>query len=245
MNHTIWQPLLQQLPDWIEAHAIDLPGHGRRYKECFSSLEDLVEDLSQQCDAYKKHQQPLLLVGWSLGALPCLQVARQSPQLVDGLLMTSTTPCFVSRGDWSAGVDVTVFDQFAESLKTDFSGTIRRFLSLQVKGSESGRKLLRELREKILQQPQPDQQSLDAGLSILKQVDLREQLPQISQPVSWALGGQDGLVKIELANVLETLMPAGQIKQYEKAGHAPFLSHAEEFAQQLIDIATSITVDEV
>ena len=235
MNHSVWQPLLDKLPDWIDARAINLPGHGLRQNELLSDFRSLSDDLAEQCVAFKKDNQPLILVGWSLGALPCLQVAIDQLPQIDGLMLVSSTPCFVNRPGWMEGVDVDIFDRFAISLKEDFSGTIRRFLSLQVKGSESGRMILRSLREKILQQPQPDQRCLDAGLEMLKQVDLRSQLQKISMPVNWALGVQDGLVKIELVEALKTLMPHAEvIQKYSKAGHAPFLSHTDEFAQQLV-----------
>ncbi|VAW69180.1 Biotin synthesis protein BioH [hydrothermal vent metagenome] len=234
MNHSIWQPLQNKLPDWVDCRAVDLPGHGLRAGESFVDLHSLCQDLLAQCRAFKKEGQPLVLVGWSLGALPCLQLAIDQLAQIDGLLLVSSSPCFVSRPGWSAGVEEAIFDQFSESLKSDFSGTIRRFLSLQVKGSESARGILRSLREKVLQQPKPNQVSLDAGLEILKRVDLSTQLQKINAPVSWALGAQDGLVKITLADELKTLMPLADVRQYSKAAHAVFLSHTDAFAQQLI-----------
>ena len=233
MNQHVWQPVQQALSDEIELITLDLPGHGERYQENFDDLQSLTDDLRHSCESLKQNEQPLLLVGWSLGGLPCLQLAVQQPALVDGLLLVSSNPCFVSAGDWASGVQAKVFEQFADSLQADFSGTIRRFLSLQVKGSESGRKTLRSLREKILQQAQPNQQSLSAGLDVLKCSDLRENLLQIHQPVSWALGAQDGLVPAALAQGLKKLLPDAQVQLYEKAGHAPFLSHTDEFVQQL------------
>lgn len=234
MNQTIWQPLIDKLPEWVDAQAIDLPGHGQRCDESFRNLDDLTRDVQKYCIEYKKHDQPLILVGWSLGALPCLKVAAESPDSVDALMVVSSNPCFVSRENWNYGIGTEIFDQFAQSLKDNFSGTIRRFLSLQVKGSESGRVILRDLREKILQQPRPGESSLDAGLEILKQTNLCSLLENIKQPVSWVLGGQDGLVKVELAEVLNEYIGQAELQIYKKSGHAPFLSHTDEFMQQLM-----------
>lgn len=236
MNHRVWQPLINSLPEWIDCHSIDLPGHGGRHGEALTDLPALVEDLRQSCAQLKAPNQPLLLVGWSLGALACMQAAAQkhTPLQADGLLLVSSNPCFVAQPGWAHGVDAAVFDQFAESLASDFSGTIRRFLSLQVKGSASGRQILRGLREMILQEAEPDAASLQAGLQILKQSDLRAELAQIGLPVSWALGAQDGLVKASLAGALSQLMPEATVECYPTAGHAPFLSHSEDFTQQLL-----------
>jgi len=229
MNHTVWQPVLAKLPDWIEASALDLPGHGQRTDTSFSNLADLTEDLQAQCNKLKKPGQPLMLVGWSLGGLPCLQLGVEGSKAVDALLLVSSNPCFVSRENGDFGIDGEIFNQFAQSLKKDFSGTIRRFLSLQVKGSDGGREILRDLRDKILQQAQPNERSLDAGLAILQQVDLREAPAKIKQPLQWILGEQDSLVKAELAQTLT------QVSVFEKAGHAPFLSHTEKFVKQLVN----------
>lgn len=236
MNRRVWQPLIDSLPDWIDCHAIDLPGHGGRHGETLTDLPALAEDLRQSCAQFKADGQPLLLLGWSLGALACMQAAAQkhTPLQADGLLLVSSNPCFVAQPGWAHGVDAAVFDQFAESLAADFSGTIRRFLSLQVKGSASGRQILRELREMILQEAEPDAGSLEAGLQILKQGDLRAELAKIELPVSWALGAQDGLVKASLVEALSQLMPEATVECYPAAGHAPFLSHSEDFTQQLL-----------
>jgi len=247
MNHSVWQPVLNKLPGWIDAELIDLPGHGERCEESFSNLQNLTDDVAEHCQRIKKNNQPLILIGWSLGGLPCLQAAIEKPQNIDAVMLMSSSPCFVAQDDWAYGVEAQVFEQFAESLKTDFSGTIRRFLSLQVKGSESGRIILRNLREKILQQAQPNENSLDAGLAVLKQTDLRKQLAKISQPVCWGLGEQDGLVNAELSRALKLIMQQVDVKIYDKAGHAPFLSHTDEFVQQLVKFINSrvLTIDSI
>lgn len=254
MNHSVWQPVLDKLPDWLDARALDLPGHGQRPDASFTDLWSLSEDLQAQCAAFKQQNRPLILLGWSLGALPCLQIAIDKLAQVDGLLLVSSSPCFVTRPGWTAGVDGEIFNRFAQSLNADFSGTIRRFLSLQVRGPESGsasgpasgpasgRAILRDLRARVLAQPRPSQACLDAGLAILQQVDLRSQLADIPLPVSWALGAQDGLVSIELAAALTTLMPQADVRQYASAGHAPFLSHTDAFVQQLVEFAQLVMV---
>lgn len=242
MNHTVWQPVIEQLPDWVESISVDLPGHGSRSAESFSDLQGLTRDLQRSIESNKKSGQLLIVVAWSLGALPCLDLLASEFNAADGLMVVSSNPCFVTRENWSYGIKAEVFDQFAESLKADFSGTIRRFLSLQVKGSETGREILRSLRQKILQQPEPDASSLDAGLEILKSVDLREQLQKIKQPVCWALGAQDGLVKAELTDALDDLMSNSDVKVYNKSGHAPFLSNTDEFIQQLVNFSSGIAV---
>lgn len=227
MNHAIWTPLLEQLPDILDPVVIDLPGHGQKADETFHSLAELVDALSESVT------EPAIWVAWSLAGLAVLQLALEQPEKVSGMMLVATNPCFVQREGWNCAMPASVFDNFAEELERDFSGTIRRFLSLQVKGSESGRQLLRQLRQGVLEQPAANIQALRSGLELLKTVDLRKQLNQISMPVHWFLGGQDGLVKASLLDQLVNLQPRATVTIFPKAAHAPFLSHMDQFIQEM------------
>lgn len=227
MNHAIWAPLLAHLPDTLEPVIVDLPGHGQKSEQSFQSIDELVEDLSNTLD------QPAIWVAWSLGGLAVMQLALKQPEKVSAMVLVACNPCFVQREDWACAMPASVFDDFAQQLELDFSGTIRRFLSLQVKGSESGRQLLRQLRQDVLEQPAANIQALRSGLELLKTVDLRSQLNTMAMPVHWCLGGQDGLVKPGLEQQLALLQPQAQVSVFPKAAHAPFLSHRDEFVQLL------------
>jgi len=237
MNRAIWQPLIKRLPPWIQAECMELPGHGQRNAETLTDLSVLTDDVQRHCLRLKKNNQPVILVAWSLAALPCLQLCIDQCEALDGLMVVNASPCFVNKPGWLSGIDGAIFDTFAASLKNDFAATIRRFLSLQVKGAVVSRQVLRGLREKVMQQPVPNTQSLDAGLVLLKQVDLRQSLSRIQVPVCWLLGERDGLVNARLAGELTRLMPQADVVAFKGAGHAVFLSHAELFVQALIKFA--------
>jgi len=231
MNKAIWRPVFEVLPDWIEPIAIDLPGHGSQADKSFETLDDLAQVLDQLIE------EPAIWIGWSLGGLAVMQLAMQKPQKVQALMLVASSPCFVQKQDWLSGMKSDVFDIFAQELEKDFSGTIRRFLSLQVRGSESGREILRSLRKEILAQPAANIEALRSGLNLLKTVDLRCQLSQLNMPVSWLLGERDGLVNGSLATELESLMPEADVHVFNQAAHAPFLSHLADFNKQLTEFA--------
>ena len=56
-------------------------------------------------------------LGWSLGGLATLNLARLYPDRVRGLIQLASTPRFVASTDWPYGVEAAVFDQFAAGLK--------------------------------------------------------------------------------------------------------------------------------
>jgi pimeloyl-[acyl-carrier protein] methyl ester esterase len=234
MNKAIWQPVIDQLPEWIEPLAIDLPGHGGASSASFAILDDLVQALAVHVD------QPALWVGWSLGGLAVTQLALDCPQKVSAMMLVSSSPCFVQKSDWPCGMKADVFDNFAAELEDDFSGTIRRFLALQVQGSDSGREILRGIRQKVLEQTVANPDALRAGLNLLKTIDLRTSLKSLTLPVSWQLGKRDALVKVALADELAQLMPRSEMTVYERAAHAPFLSHLNQFVDELTHFAKKL-----
>ena len=230
MNHAIWQPVIESLPPWIESIAVNLPGHGVAADKNFDSLNDLVIALCRDIS------RPAIWIGWSLGGLAVMQLAVDFPQRVQAMMLVACTPCFVHRDDWPDGMPQSLFDGFALELENDFENTIRRFLALQVKNSAQGRQILKQLRQRVLQQPAANISALRAGLHILKTADLRAQLPDINTPIAVALGGRDHLVNVATSIFYKKIFPCADVQTYLQAAHAPFLSHVQDFSAQLLQL---------
>ena len=231
MNSAVWQPCLQQLPDWINPLCIDLPGHGDYVDVNAGTLDEYVEHVAQ------KIASPVLLVGWSLGGLVSLKLARRYPEKVSALFQVATNPKFVQDRDWPTAIEAGVFDQFALSLEKDRFKTIRRFLALQVRGTDTSMQTVRELQAALDERGLPDNEALFAGLKILSDTDLTEALQALDCPVSWLLGEKDALVPVELAQALKQMFSDVDIHIVAGAGHAPFISHPDVFVQALLQAA--------
>ena len=231
MNSAVWQPCLQQLPDWINPLCIDLPGHGEYVDVNAGTLDEYAEHVAQQITC------PVLLVGWSLGGLVSLRLAQRYPEKVSALFQVATNPKFVQDSDWPTAIEAGVFDQFASSLEKDRVKTIRRFLALQVRGTDNSMQTVRQLQAAIDERGVPDIEALFAGLKILSDTDLTEALQALNCPVNWLLGEKDALVPVELAQVLEQLPIDIDIQILAGAGHAPFVSHPDVFVQALLQAA--------
>jgi len=233
MNSAVWDSFINQLPDFIEPLCIDLPGHGQFNQLGFESLQDLVDHLLLHAD--KRLTGPAIWVGWSLGALPVLALARQQPEKVRALCLLASNPCFVVRADWQAAVEESVFDLFADNLQQNIEKTLQRFLSLQVRGMAESRDVLRLLRAAIVGQGLPSSAALASGLAVLKSTDLRATLGALAVPQYWLLGEHDSLVPAALNDYLG--VQAG-VKSHiiDGAAHLPFVSHPEDVMQQLLSI---------
>lgn len=234
MNGAVWERCFDLLPDWIEVVQVDLPGHGTMADACAENIHDYVSTLAAIAN------RPVIWVGWSLGGLALLQLAKDYPERVAGLFMVASTPCFVRKDDWSCAVAEDVFKLFADSLAEDVDATIKRFLALQVKGSGVAMSTVRELQQLLQQRGRPSVEALKYGLDILSSTDLRTELPRLNRPVTWLFGGRDALVPVALAEALKKIQPDINVLVEQEAAHAPFISHPENFASALIDFAESM-----
>ena len=234
MNGAVWEKCFDLLPDWIDVIQIDLPGHGTMAKVKAENINDYVQALAALVN------RPVIWVGWSLGGLAVLQLARDYPERVAGLFMVASNPCFVQKENWSYAVDKNIFELFADSLEKDTDATIKRFLALQVKGSGVSMSTIRELQQALQQRGRASIEALRSGLDILATTDLRNELPYLNCPVTWLLGGRDMLVPVALSAELKNLQPNIKNIIEKEAAHAPFISHPDNFATALIEFAEGL-----
>jgi len=234
MNSAVWQQCLQQLADRINPICIDLPGYGQCAGVDANTLDEYVEHVAQRIT------RPAILVGWSLGGLVSLQFARRYPQKVSALFQVATNPKFVQSSDWQCAIEPSVFEQFAASLQEDMIKTIRRFLALQVRGTNTSMQTVRQLQRAIDERGLPRIEALFAGIKILSDTDLIETVKKLDCAVTWLLGEKDVLVPVELAETLKQMTTHADIQIISGAGHAPFISHPDDFVNALLQVAGGI-----
>ena len=175
---------------------------------------------------------PAVWCGWSLGGLFALHAAGTLPK-VRGLAMIAATPRFVRGDDWPHAVEPSIFEQFGRDLAQDFSGTLERFLALDVMGSAHAREELRTLRQRLVERGAPTERALHEGLQLLENTDLRGALPALGKPSLWIAGQRDRLVSPAAMQAAAALALGGQSLTVGHGGHAPFLGHADDVAAAL------------
>jgi len=249
MHGGMWGGVVEQLAEHFRVLAVDLPGHG--YSKLgkgegergkgqeqvlpFSllpspfSMDAIVDELAAQFG------EPLAVCGWSLGGQIALRWAMRHPQQISRLALVASTPCFVRRPGWECALAAEILAEFAAALQQDYALTLRRFLALQVRGSERERELLAALRSALMSRGEPDLGALQAGLDILRDCDLRGALPDIVQPALVVGGDRDKLTPPQASHYLAAQLPNAQLALIEGAAHAPFLSHPEIFVECVCD----------
>jgi pimeloyl-[acyl-carrier protein] methyl ester esterase len=227
MHGGIWHALAAQLAQDCEVHNVDLPGHGASASPDAFTLDAVVERL----DAH--FTQPVAVLGWSLGGMLAQHWAAREPQKVERLVLVASTPCFSEREDWPFGMGSATLQQFAAELEQNHAVTLRRFLALQVRGSEHERELLASLRARLFSRGEPGMAALRGGLEILRDADLRSRAASLTQPALLIAGERDKLTPPEASHYLAQAMPEARAVVIEGAAHAPFLSHPELFLERL------------
>ena len=224
----MWGPWIEDLSRRARLHFIDLPGHGRSaWPEGASTLRDLARAVSP-------HVPPgAAVLGWSLGGMVALELARSRPGDLAALVLVATTPCFLAREDWPAGMNPGVLDGFAAGLAGDYRRTISNFLALQTWGDENATQALRSLRANLDSHGEPDPQALAAGLGILRHADLRDELASIAIPTLVIAGEHDRITPVAAGRELASRLPSARFVEVPKAGHAPFLSHPDAVRREI------------
>ena len=229
MHGGIFAPLVDALREHRTLHVVDLPGHGNN-RDCGVPLE-----LDACARAVLNAVPDAPWCGWSLGGLIALHAASKHPERIPALAMLCATPKFVVSDDWPLGMSKQVFEGFAVGLRDDWRGTIDRFIALEAFGSDRMREELRMLRDAVLARGEPATHVLAEGLRTLEDSDQRAEVPALRMPSLWIAGRRDRLVNPQAMLAAAQMAPEATFVQIEHAGHAPFLTHADEVAAALLD----------
>jgi pimeloyl-[acyl-carrier protein] methyl ester esterase len=169
------------------------------------------------------------LLGWSLGSLVALRIAQRHPQRIARLVLVCATPRFVAGDDWAHAMERQTLTRFGDELAVAYRLTLQRFLSLQVQGSEDGRRTLATLREALFARGEPSRDVLAGGLDILACTDLRASVHAIAVPTLVVTGQRDALTPAAAGAWLAQALPSARHVDIAGAAHAPFLSHPAAF----------------
>jgi pimeloyl-[acyl-carrier protein] methyl ester esterase len=231
MNGAVWHQAVEQLSQHFRVHVVDLPGFGHSHQLHFETMEELAQQVL--------HSAPdnAIWLGWSLGGLVATHIAIHHPERITKLITVASSPKFSAEKRWR-GIQPQVLSAFTEQLVDDFRVTIERFMALQAMGSPSARQDVKTLKQAVLSRPEPNPQSLLAGLQLLADVDYRQALLDVSVPTLRLYGRLDGLVPAKVATDVDTLMPASESYMFGASSHAPFMTEFNEFCQQVTRFST-------
>lgn len=228
LHSSVWTETACALAARHTVTCIDLPGHGHSPAVMpLANMDGVADALAASIPG------PATWVGWSLGGLYALNVALRHPNKVERLILVSSTPRFSVAPDWPLGLADEIFTGFGIDYGDGFADTIRRFLTFQVKGSAAATKALRGLFSAAASCP-TQANSFREGVMLLHDVDLRSRLGDILCPVRFIMGEKDSFVPATLGEQACQRLREGSYRMIAGAGHAPFLSHPDQFLNELM-----------
>jgi pimeloyl-[acyl-carrier protein] methyl ester esterase len=227
MHSGIWEPIIDKFSNEYTLHLVDIPGMGKSHVIDPYDLNHVVEVISESLPT------SFDILGWSLGSLITLKMSLMYPEKIHRMVLVGGTPCFINQIDWSHGVDIRDFNDFANKLFKNYKSTMINFYTLQLMHSKNSKLLIKKLKQIDEAENPPDVKSLQLGLDILLKNDLRDDINKIEHQTLLIVGDMDRLTPKSASMWLESHMKKGQLKVIEGASHIPFLSHPDEFFRHL------------
>jgi len=103
-----------------------------------------------------------------------------------------------------------------------------------MRGDAHGATALKDLRTRVFEHGAPAPEALRSGLSVLADTDLRPDLPRLQTPALVLSGDRDRLTPAAAGRHLAHAVPHARFHAFGRCGHAPFLTHAAEFTDELL-----------
>ncbi len=224
MNPRVFDALAMRMEPTFDVRIPSLPGHAGRALLPNNSLQHWAADLIGQLPAHST------LLGWSLGGQVAMRAALDYPDTIARLIVVASTPKFVTSEGWALGMALSDLQAFGAALQNDPEATLMRFMGLQTRGVADQKTLLLQLREAMSACPPATPDALLQGLALLLDTDLRTELPRLVQPTLVLHGALDTLTPRSAGKWLADTLPNARHVEFERAAHAPHLSHAEAVA---------------
>jgi len=242
LNSAVWQPLIESLPDdftqFFNVVTLDLPGFGVNV-----SVDITPYSLANICQSITNTiTKPAIYVGWSLGGLVATEMELRFPEKVLALITVASTPRFIEEKVqveeniqviWP-GIKANVLAAFHQQLQVNIEKTIDGFLKIQAMGSPHIRQDIKKISQLVFQQKMASQATLDQSLTLLESSDYRHTLQNVTQPFLRLYGHADSLVPKIVIEKVNELAPKSDVYIFKQASHAPFISHADDFKEILI-----------
>ncbi len=178
----------------------------------------LIDDLFTVLDAYRVEK--CILAAESAGAQTALGAALRSPKRITHLVIVDGL-YHVQESQEN--------DPFLQGLEMAYDATLSQFVELCV--PESNAEHLKRWGRQIINRA--SQESAIALRKVSKEVDMRGDLTNISQPTLIIHGEKDNIVPLQDAQNLASFIPKSELVILKDAGHVPTLTRPIEVANAI------------
>jgi pimeloyl-[acyl-carrier protein] methyl ester esterase len=200
----IFTPLIQRYQEQYIITAIDLPGHGKS-----ATLDNFDEWIQAIIPIVPNNA---IILGWSLGGLVALALTQHTSY--QKIILCGSSPKFVKGDNWEFGITQSNFQSFTNTLATNITKGLTRFISLQ--GLD---KPHTKILKSIIQNNPPTPAGLTIALNVLQTIDMRKIIDNIDN-IEVFLGNKDTIVPWQIINWYQAHNITTHVLE---GGHLPFL----------------------
>jgi len=226
-NRTFWERQVVALRDRYTVVTVDLRGHGESsHPRTGYAIGTMAGDLEYLVRALRVPR--VAIVGWSMGGLVALELARRLGDKASALALVCTTP-----GGLSDAENPLAQPDAAAEMKARLTADYRAFLR------EFGGRLFKDPASPLvawtvgqLQKTPPHvaEACLDATLA----ADFRPTLAKLALPTAVLHGRHDTILPLAGGELLAKTIPGARLTVFEDSAHAPFVEEPDAFNAALL-----------
>ena len=226
-THDMWY---RQIPAWSESRRIvscNYAGHGPDTDASLpphDSIEGMGEALISRMD--KLGVEHFDFVGLSLGGMLGLHMASRYPDRVRRLVAANCR--YWNNAEGQKQWDLRIQAVREGGLEAIVEGTLERWFTAGFRDVEPD--TVARMRDMILE---CDVDGYALAATAVRNLDLREQLPQIRCPVLLLTGDQDVAAPAEHMQEIAELVPDAKLHVFDHCAHVSNIEHPKEFLEHV------------
>ncbi len=234
----VWDKIAKTLGS--EYLNLALPGHGNSLQWDAPTLAPGLRAIKESLAG--RNGQPVIAVGWSLGAQALLAYAYKNPAAIKALVLVGATPAFTSTADFPHGQSRALVRRMIMDMEKDPVETLKRFYALNFTPEEltlPGAKAFLERYERTGASNRPvfEYDEITLALKTLYKSDLRQGLSRLDVPCLIAHGTSDNVCPVGAGRYLAAHIKGARFVEFAGTGHAPFITQPKRFAEIIKDFS--------
>lgn len=241
MSSAVWKYQYEGLKDSYRLLAPDLRGHGRSLETSGSlDFNSFAGDLVDFFDTLRLEK--VILLGWSMGAQIALQASAELSHRLAGMVLVSATPRFTAADDFSCALAPKEASGMRLKVQRNKERALNGFYTrMFTEGELESHYSAAEIKQLLSGIATPDIVGVLDALDALSGADMRPLLPAVDVPTLILNGGQDLICLPQASSYLKAHIRGAEQIVYHHCGHAPFLTHSEQFNADIICFARRVS----
>jgi pimeloyl-ACP methyl ester esterase len=227
-NRTFWTRQVHALRERHTVITVDLRGHGESSRPRTGyGIATLAADLEHLLRALRVPR--IALVGWSLGGMVALELARRLGESAHALALVGSTPGGLTDPKNASAVPSERIATMRAEMQADFRAFIRHLAVDAFKDGAASPLHSWAVSEMVKTPPHVVEACFDAILAF----DARPWLKTLKVPTAVLHGRHDALLSFASGEVLAQSIPNATLTAFGESGHAPFLEEPDAFTAAL------------